>query len=112
MKAPVSDAELRPTVTAMLAAPAAPGGVVAVIVVGFTTVTPRSGIPPIVAEVWPARNSVPTMVPKSTPSRKMWYEVVEGFGVQPMTICDPETRRVLTPMGAEGGSCWLPKPVR
>ena len=80
MKAPVSDAELSPTVTAMLAAPAAPGGVVAVIVVGFTTVTPRSGMPPIVAEVWPARNSVPTIVMDVPPA------VGPEFGVTEVTV--------------------------
>jgi len=63
-------------------APALPAGVVAVIVVLFTTVTPVAGVPPNVT-VAPATKFVPVIVTAVPPS------VVPLFGVTPVTVGAP-----------------------
>ena len=54
-------------VTRTLAVPALPAGVVAVMVVAFTTVTPVAAVPPIVIAVAPVK-SVPVMVTDCKPA--------------------------------------------
>ena len=54
-------------VTSTLAVPAVPDGVVAVIVVAFTTVTAVAAVPPIVTAVAPVK-SVPVIVTDCKPA--------------------------------------------
>ena len=66
-------------VTTTFTAPAACAGVVAVIEVLFTTVTPVADVPPSLT-VAPARNPVPVMVTAVPPA------VVPEFGVIALTV--------------------------
>jgi hypothetical protein len=71
-------------VTNTLAVPAVPAGVVAVIVVAFTTVTPVAAVPPMVTAVAPVK-SVPVIVtavpPATLPDEGLILETVGATAV-------------------------------
>ncbi len=79
MKSPVPVPVPAAVVTDTLAAPAAPAGVVHVIVVAFTMVTPVQGAPPMVTEVAPVK-LVPVMVTAVPPAAGPL------FGVMAVTV--------------------------